>query len=220
MSDLESWPEEMLDIGEATPRPIILLSGPSAAGKNTIAAAIARLRPPTAVIDVDSLRAMLANPHHAPWEGEAGREQQLLGVDMAAGLSNYLGLNGWEAVILDVVSPETEAHYRRLLDAAPFVVVLAPPWEELERRAAERANREGGQRLTADERRMIFDAQADYARHRPAVDPAGREPEDVAREILALFAAHLETLSAPSNIQAFAEAEMDELLIDLDPGDW
>ncbi len=220
MDDFESWADPDFGFGEATPRPIILLSGPSAAGKNTIAAAIARLRPPTAVIDVDSLRAMLANPHHAPWEGEAGREQQLLGVDMAAGLSNYLGLNGWEAVILDVVSLETEAHFRRLLDAPPFAVVLLPPWEETERRNAERERAEGHARLTPRERRMIFEAQAAYAEIRPTIDPKGREPEDVAREILALFAAHLETLSAPSNIQAFAEAEMDELLIDLDPGDW
>lgn len=55
---------------------ILILTGPPAAGKSTLGPLIAKQRRRCAVIDVDWVRAMLVQPHIAPWLGEEGMAQQ------------------------------------------------------------------------------------------------------------------------------------------------
>ena len=57
---------------------ILILTGPAAAGKTSVSNRLGELVPNVAVIDVDHLRAMVRNPHLAPWEEKAGLEQQVL----------------------------------------------------------------------------------------------------------------------------------------------
>jgi adenylylsulfate kinase-like enzyme len=50
---------------------ILLLTGPLASGKTTVAAALAsRDVDPLAVIELDTLRRMVVRSHFAPWDGE------------------------------------------------------------------------------------------------------------------------------------------------------
>lgn len=61
---------------------MLLLSEPTAAGKNTIGKEIAYHRERCAVIDFDLVRIMFANPHKAPWDGDEGLVQQKMGLHM------------------------------------------------------------------------------------------------------------------------------------------
>lgn len=70
---------------------VIILTGPPGAGKNTVAQIIAMGKNKCAVIDVDLVRWMILQPHKAPWEGNAGKNQQMLGVRNACLLAkNFL----------------------------------------------------------------------------------------------------------------------------------
>ena len=66
---------------------IVILSGPTRAGKNTVAGELAQQIPRCAIVDVDVLRSMVFRPHKAPWDGEEGRFQQHLGVKNACRLA-------------------------------------------------------------------------------------------------------------------------------------
>ena len=84
---------------------MLLLSGPTAAGKNTVAQQIARQRERCAIVDFDAVRAMFVHPHLAPWDGEAGAAQLLLGVEQVCGLAHGFARAGWDVIVLDVVMP-------------------------------------------------------------------------------------------------------------------
>lgn len=58
---------------------ILLLTGPPVAGKSTLGPLIAKRLERCAVIDVDRVRAMVVQPHIAPWLGEEGMTQLRLG---------------------------------------------------------------------------------------------------------------------------------------------
>ena len=73
---------------------IVILTGPAGAGKNTVAEIFAKKRERCAVVDVDVVRHMLVEPHKAPWAGDEGRVQQVLGVQNACALAkNFLQNN-------------------------------------------------------------------------------------------------------------------------------
>jgi hypothetical protein len=99
---------------------------------------LAGSRPKAAVIEVDDVRHMVVGGHLAPWEGDEGAEQQLLGVRSACMLAGNFSTWGFEVVIADVVSPETLPLYRQWLPTA-FVVRLHVSIREARRRAQTRA---------------------------------------------------------------------------------
>ena len=59
---------------------MLILTGPTAAGKNTVGRLLAYQRHRCAVVDFDLVRAMFVQPHQPPWMGEEGKMQQILGV--------------------------------------------------------------------------------------------------------------------------------------------
>jgi predicted kinase len=101
--------------------PPLLLTGGPAVGKTVTARALADAVPRTAYLDVDDLRHLVRNGHAAPWDGDDGAAQQLLGVRNAAGLARNFLESGFNVTITDVVTSATLAVYRELL---PDVVVI------------------------------------------------------------------------------------------------
>ena len=52
---------------------ILILTGPTAAGKNTVGKLIAYQRERCAMVDFDLVRTMFVQPHLPPWMGEEGK---------------------------------------------------------------------------------------------------------------------------------------------------
>lgn len=121
-------------------KPITILTGPAAAGKNTIAQIYAaRFCERCAVIDVDAVRGMLRQPHLAPWDGADGLNQHRLGVKHACMLANSFVDEDCEVVILDVIWADLGQIYRReLTHQKARIVRLMPTWDESLRRLHER----------------------------------------------------------------------------------
>jgi len=91
---------------------VLILNGPTGTGKNTIAEILSKKKERCTVIDVDLLRLMIKNPHKAPWQGEEGHKQQLLGVANACILVKEFIKNDFSVIILDVLSDETAKLYK------------------------------------------------------------------------------------------------------------
>lgn len=78
---------EAVGYGECMTHRVLVLTGGPAAGKSTTALALATTTPRTAFIDVDDVRQLVKNGGAAPWDGEEGASQQLLGVRNATWLA-------------------------------------------------------------------------------------------------------------------------------------
>jgi energy-coupling factor transporter ATP-binding protein EcfA2 len=144
----------------------LLLTGPPASGKSTTARALAGSLPLAAVIDVDDIRQLVVAGHAAPWQGEAGRRQQRLGVENACDLAGRFVQAGIDVVVADVVTPATAQIYRsRQSDL--LVVGLRISFAEAARRATLRPFH-----LSGEEFRMLHQEQAhlDLADHVIDVD--------------------------------------------------
>ena len=161
----------------------MIITGPTAAGKNTVAASLAQRRERCAVVDFDLVRKMIVRPHRPPWAGEEGRAQQMLGVRQVCSLAGGFSEAGWDVIILDVLSDETAVIYRRLLARfSPKVVQLLPAYEELRRRFRER-----GPVLTERELEMVYEGQSKYAQYDLRIDNTCVEPGDVAARLAPLL---------------------------------
>ncbi len=134
---------------------MLILTGPPGVGKSTVAAFIAQRLPRCAVIDADVVRWMVLNPHKASWDGEEGKAQQLLCVRNVCALADNFGREGFDVVILDVLTNETGQLYRSLLQAyAPKIALLLPALDEIKRRNIAR-----GARLTEQEVELVYSWQ-------------------------------------------------------------
>ena len=58
---------------------------------------------------------MYVQPHKAPWDGEEGKSQQILGVENACLLAKNFIKNKIDVVILDVITDETANLYKSLI---------------------------------------------------------------------------------------------------------
>lgn len=160
---------------------MLLLSGPTAAGKNTVAQQIARQRERCAIVDFDAVRAMFVHPHLAPWDGEAGAAQLLLGVEQVCGLAHGFARAGWDVIVLDVVSETTAPLYRRLLaPLSPLLVQLLPDFTELTRRFEER-----GPVLSPGEFRAVYAEQVAFEGYNLRIDNTALSAEAAAAQIVA-----------------------------------
>jgi len=149
-------------------------------GKSVTARTLAERRPRCAFIDVDDVRQLVVTGAAAPWEGEAGREQQWLGVTNACSLARSFLTMGIEVVVTDVLTPETCDLYRGELPGC-LIVHMTVGLPEAMRRAASRQVW-----LTDHEFRMLHEADAANppdADHRIQVDTLDLEnqAEKVAR---------------------------------------
>jgi dephospho-CoA kinase len=74
-------------------RPLLLTGGP-AVGKTVTARVLAESTVRCAYIDVDDVRQLVKNGGAAPWDGEEGRAQHMLGVRNAAALAANFRADG------------------------------------------------------------------------------------------------------------------------------
>ena len=180
----------MSEDGEFAPKvaPVLILTGPSGAGKNTIATIMARVAPRCAVVDFDQVRGMFAHPRRAPWQGDEGHSQQLLGAEIMVGIAGRFAAQGWSTVLLETLSDETAGLYRRgLSEAGTTIVRLLPAWSEVMRRFRERERREGRRRLTDEEIRLVYDGQVALREFDVSLDTTAASPEAAAAELMGIW---------------------------------
>ena len=162
---------------------ILILTGPPAAGKNTLGHQIAKRLANGVVIDVDLVRAMVVQPHLAPWLGEAGMAQLRLGAKNGCTLVKNFVAAGYNVIILDVLTDETAAIYRtRLGSLVHQIVLLLPTLEESLRR-----NQQRGQWLTDDEVRLLYGWQATLRGYDRKIDNSNWSATALADELANAF---------------------------------
>lgn len=160
---------------------ILLLTGPPASGKTTIADALAqRAADPLAIIEVDHLRHMLVYPHIAPWDGDEGHAQLLLGVLNACVLAQNFDAAGCNVLIVDAVTDETAARYREELPLA--IVRLLPNWEQTMIRSHSRE-----EPLRFREREALYEQQRALEIVDVTIDNSSLAPNIVADRLELLF---------------------------------
>ena len=153
---------------------ILLLTGPPASGKTTIADSLAsRGVDSLAIVEVDYLRHMIVQPHAAPWDGEEGRRQQLLGVLNACVLAQNFDVSGFHVLILDAVTNDTTIRYREEL--ALTIVRLLPNWEQTMIRSQTR-----DEPLRFRERELLYEQQTALEDIDLTIDNSSLAPNTVA----------------------------------------
>lgn len=155
---------------------ITILTGPSAAGKNTIGYTYARQSEHCSVIDGDQVRWMYTQPHIAPWHGEEGLHQHQIGVRHNALLARSFHSLGLEVIILDVLWADLSAIYHaELADAPHRIVRLLPTLEECLRRHHQRPPS-----ISDDEVKWTYDHTAALADYDLSLDTNSLSAEQVA----------------------------------------
>jgi predicted kinase len=101
-------------------RPLLLTGGP-AVGKTVTARALAESTARCAYIDVDDVRQFVKSGGAAPWDGEEGRAQHILGVRNAAALAANFRADGFDVTMSDVIDAELLQLYRELV---PGIMVI------------------------------------------------------------------------------------------------
>jgi len=145
---------------------IVILTGPPAAGKNTVGQALAEIRTKSALIDVDQLRWILRKPHVPPWKGEEGVRQTELGIRNACLLGQQFLAYGCDVITLDFLWPYSLNLYREgWADEKIRVVRLMPPLVTCVER-----NRARGQWLTDDEVQMLYKQMEAFEGYELSID--------------------------------------------------
>ncbi|MBI2031868.1 MAG: hypothetical protein HYT08_04620 [Candidatus Levybacteria bacterium] len=110
---------------------LLILTGPAGAGKNTVSKILSSERKKCAIVDVDTVRHMITKPHRAPWDGEEGQKQVALGIRNACILTKNFIAEGFDVIILDVITDEIARIYKESLSQFnPKIVLLLPTLEE------------------------------------------------------------------------------------------
>ncbi len=157
---------------------ILILTGPPAAGKNTVATQLSQMHERCAMIDVDAVRQMLVKPHHAPWDGDEGVRQQIFGVENACWLARRFADVGYDVLILDVIFPFTEKVYQEQLQSYRNQIVMLLP----EREAILQRNRQRGW-LPDDEAMMLYDLMQSFDGYALKIDNTQLSPAAVAQQL-------------------------------------
>jgi predicted kinase len=115
----------------------LLLTGPPAVGKSTVARVLAEAQSASALVEVDDLRQLIIAGAAPGWESGEGARQMRLAAGHACLLMSSLTDAGFAVVATDVLLWDTGSVYRS--DAArPLIVHLAVSLDEAFRRAATR----------------------------------------------------------------------------------
>jgi hypothetical protein len=161
----------------------LILTGPSAAGKNAIAAIYSTIVERCAVIDVDVVRWMVVKPHVAPWDGDEGRIQHDLGVRNACAIASNLIEAGFDVLILDVVSEEHAQYYKeKLAFADPKIIRLMPSYGEVINRNLARMSAV----LKLEQIDFLYDLQVNLRTFDQSIDNTHIPAVEVARMLLDL----------------------------------
>ena len=121
---------------------VIVLSGPTGAGKTAVAEAICERFDRMVHVEVDELRHWVKAGYRHPWTGDHQAEEQLeLAVRNACAITRESVALRYAVVITDVALPNKAELYHSLLVALPVaahIVTLLPSLEVTLRRDAER----------------------------------------------------------------------------------
>lgn len=160
---------------------ILLLTGPPASGKNTVAELLAKRLDRSAVIDTDTFRRMVVRPQHrAAWEGKEGRLQQELAVRNACAVASAFVLNDYATIVVDVLTTAMLDVYRANLEGVDLnVVQLLPSEEEIAARLLSRPDYLSRGEITA-----LYDQQSRFVDYQAKLDNTAMEPEDAASWLL------------------------------------
>jgi len=159
------------------------LTGPPCAGKNTIAALVTKKINRCAVIDVDVVRWMVLQPHKAPWDGEEGKAQQMLGVENACTLAQNFAYADFDVIILDVLTNETANSYKVKLQGFDVkIVLLLPLFDEIMKRNVIR-----GKRISDEEVEMLYNWQKELSIRDICIDNSNVTAENIAVQLKELF---------------------------------
>lgn len=158
-----------------------MLTGPAAAGKNTVSQLLAQKRGKCAVIDADMVRWMYRQPHKAPWEGEEGKIQQKLGAENAILLARNFVQNGIDVILLDVIVDDTAKIYREALPDAK-IVLLMPSYDEAYKRFINRPHT-----ITESEFKLVFEWQKNLTVYDEKIDNSNLTAEETAEKLNLLF---------------------------------
>ncbi|MEU0247819.1 AAA family ATPase [Streptomyces sp. NPDC006235] len=123
------------------PAGVVLVTGVMAAGKSTVAQALAETLPRAAHVRGDLFRRMIVSgrEEYVPGAGDEARAQLLLRHRLSAATADAYAEAGFTAVVQDVVLDEDLRTYTGLVRTRPlYVVVLAPRPEAVAAREAER----------------------------------------------------------------------------------
>ena|SRR3989344_990438 len=156
---------------------IIILTGPAASGKNTIAKILAQKREKCAVIDVDTVRQMYIQPHKAPWDGQEGKYQQILGVENACLLAKNFTKNKIDVLILDVVTDETANLYKKNLGEVK-IILLMPSYEEAQKRFKDRPHT-----ISDEEFTMLYKWEEDLTVFNEKIDNTALSAVETAEKV-------------------------------------
>lgn len=171
---------------------VLLLTGPPAAGKNTVAELVAKRLDKCAVIDVDVLRQMILNPRREPWEGEEGPLQRSLGVDNACSLTRNFAGSGYSVLVIDTMTDAMVSDYRRQLSGLdPWTVQLLPSEDEVAARLLSRPDY-----LSRGEVNWMYHQQSTLTECDERLDNTEIAPDQAVEWLLARWPATTEASSA------------------------
>lgn len=162
---------------------ILILTSPAAAGKSSISNRLGEIVPNVAIIDVDQLRAMVRNLHLAPWEGKAGREQQILGVQNACLLAKSFAAQNLHVVMSDVLTNETAQIYREAFSDLDHAIVLLMPSLE----TSLKRNRERGQWISDQEVELLYGWQESLQTFDERISNDDLSIEEIATHLMESF---------------------------------
>lgn len=152
---------------------ILILSGPPAAGKNTVAERLAKRLTRTAVVDTDYLRNM-AN------DGGEDGDAMWLGALNACALAENFAEAGYSTVIVEVLDDEMAEFYRaHLSDHDVRIVLLMPTREEVNRRLISHTDY-----LSRGDIGALYTHQQQFSAYDEKIDNSVTDPETVAMRIL------------------------------------
>lgn len=154
---------------------ILLLSGPPASGKNTIAELLAKRLERCAAIDVDQLRCMVVQPDTTTWESRERAARNDLAVANACAVAHNFMNAGYDVVISDVITETSLAKYKKALsNTAMKTIVLLPTKEEIMGRLLSRPDY-----LSRGEVQSQYDQQTRFADYDERLDTTHMEPDTV-----------------------------------------
>ena len=146
---------------------ILLITGPAAAGKTTVADAWAKTRgEPCAHLSLDSFRLMIKSGYHDPrtgWNDEGQRQLDMARSNVASVAIRFVE-SGISCVIDDVVFPNWEAsgldRWKRAFEPVELdFVAIIPQWNViLDRNAA----RDEAEKIPLEMLRRIYDDMAGW----------------------------------------------------------
>jgi hypothetical protein len=124
---------------------------------------------------------MVMKPHVAPWGGEEGKKQHHLGIKNACALATNFRQEGFDVLILDVLSDEHAEIYRRTLGPAGLKIVrLMPSYDEILRRNRERLPA----RLKPEEIDFLYNTQSRFSSFDISIDNTEIPPSEIAETLL------------------------------------